>query len=160
MHVFYKFHFSENFYGLTEFSSFVICLFIFINTLLPWAWELHCILVLIMFATMCGTNSEVLNPWDFTVVLVSVWSVKLWSPWKCALSSEWTRSLEHWLGSGQHYLDKYKCWGILTPSPFQNETRWLKEKPKSFWNNDELEDCCWNFFFRNGDKLCSFNRSN
>lgn len=39
-------------------------------------------------------------------------------PWKYALSSEWTRSLEHWLGSGQHNLDKYKCWGILTLSPF------------------------------------------
>ena len=53
-----------------------------------------------------------------TLVRTSLWSIKLWSPWKYALSSEWTRSLEHWLGSGQHYLDKYKWWGILTLSPF------------------------------------------
>lgn len=61
--------------------------------------------------------------------------------WKYALSSEWTRSLEHWLETGQHYLDKYKCWGILTLSPFPKSGLHCDQRrsAKSFWDNFKLE---------------------
>lgn len=67
---------------------------------------------------------------DCALVHFSLWSIKLWSPWKSALSSEWTRSLEHWLGSGQHYLDKYKCWGIFDSVPVSKMqlTVWTKSR--------------------------------
>lgn len=79
-----------------------------------------------MFANTCEEHiwsaldrrTSHLVPLVYSSHKTSLWSIKLWSPWKYALSSEWTRPLEHWLGSGQRYLDKYKWWGMLTLSPF------------------------------------------
>lgn len=48
---------------------------------------------------------------------LALWSIKLWSPWMLAPSPEWTRSRAHWPGSGQSYLDKYKCRGIFDSVP-------------------------------------------
>lgn len=62
-------------------------------------------------------HSLYLNHKTLLWCLLALWSVKLWSPWTLAPSPEWTRSRAHWPGSGQRYLDKYKCRGIFDSVP-------------------------------------------